>query len=83
MEDLKRLGETPPFSLEQFAKASRALMVMTDGVLGYKESLELIGDAAAATGNNIDQLAHEVGRCFVIIRDGQPITRATMALRNM
>ena len=83
MEMLKELGATPPFSLEQFAKASRSLMVMTDGVLGYKHSLELIGDAAAETGVDIDQLGHEVGRLFAIIRDGQPITRATMALRNM
>jgi len=83
MAMLQKLGETPPFSLEQFAAASRALMVMTDGVLGYKQSLELVGDAAAATGQPVEALAHEVGRAYAIIRDGQPLTRATMALRNM
>ena len=49
MADLKALGDTPPFSLDEFAAASRSLMVMTDGALGYKKSLELVGDAAAAT----------------------------------
>lgn len=83
MADLKALGDTPPFSLDQFAAASRSLMVMTDGVLGYKKSLELIGDAAAATGQPIEQMGHAVGRLFAIIRDGQPISRATMQLRNM
>ena len=53
MADLKALGDTPPFDLDQFAAASRSLMVMTDGVLGYKKSLEMIGDAAAATGKPI------------------------------
>jgi hypothetical protein len=83
MADLKALGDTPPFSLDEFAKASRTLMVMTDGALGYKKSLEMIGDAAAATGNPIEQMGHAVGRLFATIRDGQPVARATMELRNM
>lgn len=83
MKMLQDMGDTPPFSLEQFAAASRSLMIMTDGALGFKKSLELVGDAAAATGQPIENLAHEVGRAYAIIRDGQPITRATMALRSM
>lgn len=83
MKMLQELGDTPPFSLEEFAAASRSLMVMTEGALGFKQSLELIGDAAAATGQPIQNLAHEVGRAYAIIRDGQPLTRATMSLRNM
>ena len=83
MKMLQDLGDTPPFSLEEFAAASRALMVMTDGALGFRKSLEMVGDAAAATGQPIENLAHEVGRAYAIIRDGQPLTRATMALRNM
>lgn len=83
MADLKALGDTPPFDLDQFAAASRSLMVMTDGVLGYKKSLEMIGDAAAATGKPIEEMSHAVGRLFATIRDGQPLSRATMQLRNM
>lgn len=83
MADLKALGDTPPFNLDQFAAASRQLMVMTDGVLGYKKSLELIGDAAAATGKPIEEMGHAVGRLYSFIRDGQPLSRAVMELRNM
>ena len=36
MADLKALGDTPPFSLDEFAAASRQMMVMSDGVLGFK-----------------------------------------------
>lgn len=83
MQDLKELGDTPPFGLDEFAKASRALMRMTDGVLGYKKSLELIGDTAAATGYPIEELGQAVGRMYAYIRDGQPLSRAVMQLRNM
>ena len=83
MKMLQELGDTPPFSLEEFAEASRTLMVMTENALGFKGSLELIGDAAAATGQSMDSLAHHVGLAFASIRDGAPITRATFALRSM
>ena len=83
MRMLQELGDTPPFSLEEFAKASRQLMVMSEGVLGYKKSLEMVGDAAAATGQSVEQLGHEIGRAYAIIRDGQPLSRATMSLKNM
>ena len=83
MADLKALGDTPPFNLEQFAQASRSLMVMTDGALGYKKSLEMIGDAAAATGVPIETMGHAVGRLYAFIRDGQPLGLATRELRNM
>ena len=83
MKMLQDMGDTPPFSLEQFAAASRQLMIMTDGALGLRNSLELVGDAAAATGQSIDSLAHHVGLAFASIRDGAPISRATFALRSM
>lgn len=83
MADLKVLGDTPPFGIDQFAAASRALMVMTDGVLGYKQSLELVGDAAAATGIPIETMGQMVGRLYAFVRDGQPLSRAVMQLRNM
>lgn len=83
MADLKALGDTPPFSLDEFAKASRELMVMSDGILGYRKSLELIGDAAAATGRPLETVSHAVGRLYAAIRDGQPLSRAVMELRNM
>ena len=83
MADLKELGDTPPFSLDEFAKASRSLMVMTQGALGYKDSLQLIGDAAAATGQPIEEMGQVVGRLYALIRDGEPVGRAALQLQNM
>ena len=83
MAMLQEMGNTPPFSLEQFVAASRSMMIMSDGALGYKQSLELVGDAAAATGQPIESLAQEVGRAYAVIRAGQPLTLATRGLRHM
>ena len=83
LKDLQDLGDTPPFSLEQFAAASRTLIVMTHGALGFKDSLKMIGDVAAATGKSIETISHEVGRAFAFIRDGQSLSRALMPLINL
>lgn len=83
MQMLQELGDTPPFSLEEFASASRELIKFSDGALGFKDSLELVGDAAAALGQPVEGLANLVGRAYALIRDGQPIQRAGMMLRNV
>ena len=83
MQQLKELGDTPPFSLDEFAKASRQMIVLSDGALGFKGSLEKVGDAAAATGVDVATMGHEVAKLYAYIRDGQPLSRAVMALRNM
>ena len=83
MQMLQGLGDTPPFSLEEFARASRELMKFSEGALGFKDSLELVGDAAAALGQPVEGLANLVGRAYALIRDGQPIQRAGMMLRNV
>ena len=83
MSDLKELGDTPPFSLDEFARASRQMLVMTDGALGFKDAMKLVGDAAAATGNDLESISHSVGRLYAFIRDGEPIGRAANELRNM
>lgn len=83
MAMIQELGNTPPFSLEQFAAASRSMMVLSQGALGYRESLEMVGDAAQATGTPIEQMADIVGKAYETIRDGQPVSRLTKALVNM
>lgn len=59
------------------------MMVLSDGVLGMKGSLELVGDAAAATGKPVEQVGEAVAKAYAMIRDGQPVSRAANELRNM
>lgn len=83
MEMLEELGKTPPFNMEQFASASRELLKMTGGMLGYRKELEMLGDFAAATGQDLTALSHAVGLAYTVIRDGQPLERATMEMVQM
>ena len=83
MAELKKLGDSPPFSLDEFARASKQMLVMSDGVLGFSNSLKMVGDAAAATGVPIETMGHAVSRLYAFIRDGQPLGLATRELRNM
>lgn len=83
MEMLKELGATPPFSMEEFAAASRQMILFTDGALGFKDSLELIGDVAAATGKPVEEVGTAVAKLYSNLRDGEDIKRAANQLKNM
>jgi len=83
MQQLKELGDTPPFSLDEFARASKQMMIMSDGVLGFSNSLKMVGDAAAAVGVPVETMGHAVARLYAFIRDDQPLSSAVAELRNM
>ena len=83
MQDLYELGRTPPFGTKEFASASKSMMILTNNVLGGKESLEMLGDAADGVGVPIETMAENIGYLYAMIRDGEPITRATKQLVRM
>ena len=83
MQALYELGRTPPFGTNEFASASKTLMVLTNNVLGGKESLIMLGDAADGVGVPIETMAESIGYLYAMIRDGEPITRATKQLVRM
>lgn len=83
MEMLYQLGRTPPFSTKEFASASKTLMLLTDNVLGGKESLEMLGDAADATGVPVETMAESVGLFYEMLRDGEPVAKVSKQLVKM
>lgn len=83
MQALYELGRTPPFGTKEFASASKSLMILTNNVLGGKESLLMLGDAADGVGVPIETMAENIGYLYAMIRDGEPITRATKQLVRM
>lgn len=70
---LAEVGRTTPFSTENIANASQALIAYTQAALGGKDSILLIGDAAAATGGNIEELAMWTGRLYAAMKGGQSL----------
>lgn len=83
MQSLYELGRTPPFGTKEFAEASKTMMILTNNVLGGKESLQMLGDVADGVGVPIETMAENIGYLYAMIRDGQPITRATKQLVRM
>lgn len=81
--ELKNFSASTPLEFGDIAQASRTLIVMTNGVMGAKESLELVGDAATATGANIGELATWVGRAYGAIKSGRPFGEAAQRLMEL
>lgn len=83
MRELSDFAASTPFQLEEVVVASRQLHVFSNGALGAKESLRMVGDAAAAVGQNIQEVSFWVGRAYSMIKGGQPFGEAAMRLQEM
>ena len=80
---LQAFSASTPFQFADIAQASRQLHVFTNGVMGAEESLKLVGDAAAASGQNINDVAQWVGRAYSSIQAGRPFGEAAQRLQEM
>lgn len=83
MKELADFAASTPFQMEEVVNASRQLHVFSDGALGASNSLRLVGDAAAAVGQNIQEVSFWVGRAYSMIKGGQPFGEAAMRLQEM
>lgn len=83
MKDLADFAAKTPFQMEGIAEASRMLYVFSAGALGTKDTLRLIGDAASATGNRLEELSTWVGRAFSKISGGKEFGREAMRLQEL
>ena len=84
MADLRDFATSTPFQLENIAAASQQLFLLSEGILGGKDSLRLFGDAAAKAGQqDLGNFAFWVGRLFAAIKSGDPITEAANALLRL
>jgi len=83
IKDLQEFSARTPFQFGDIAQASRQLLVFSDGVMGGRASLELLGDAAAVSGRQIQEVSFWVGRAYSAIASGRPFGEAAMRLQEM
>lgn len=83
MKDLAQLADSTPFTLDQVAKASTMLEVLTNGTLSAGKGLRMIGDIASGTNTDFSEVAQNVGRLFSEIRSGLPMGRALLHLTEI
>lgn len=72
-----------PFETEPIIQASRMLLTFGKEALATTENLKLVGDAAAITGQSIDQVAFWFGRAYALLQGGKPFGEAAMRLMEM
>ncbi|HON47395.1 MAG TPA: hypothetical protein PLZ60_06580, partial [Kiritimatiellia bacterium] len=83
MAELADFAAKTPFGMEEAVVASRQLHVFTGGAMGAADSLMLVGDAAAAVGQPLKDVAFWIGRAYSMIKGGQPFGEAAMRLQEM
>jgi phage-related protein len=80
---LAEFAATTPFELPEVAQASKLLLTFGGDALNTSENLSMVGNAAAATGNDIEGVAFWVGRAYSAISGGQPFGEAASELQTM
>ena len=83
MKLLRQFSDATPFETKDVVKASRLLQIFTGDVLATEKGLRLVGDAAAASGQEIGEVAFWVGRAYAAIKGGQPFGEASARLTEM
>jgi hypothetical protein len=74
--ELAQFAQTTPFAMPEIMKASRLLQTFGGAALNNEKTLRLVGDAAAATGAQFDEVAFWAGRMYSSIQSGQPFAEA-------
>lgn len=83
MEELTNFAAKTPFQLQGVANASRTLQTLTRGVLSTGDGLRLVGDAAAASGADFENLAIHVGRAYSGLQANRPVGESLMRLQEL
>lgn len=83
MSELAKFAAQTPFELPEIVQASKVLQSLTNGALASGDGLRLVGDAAAATGRPLEEVAMWVGRLYAGLQSGTPVGEATVRLLEM
>lgn len=83
IEELADFAATTPFELPGVIQASKMLLTFGGTALNTADNMQIVGNAAAAMGQPIDQVAFWFGRAYSAINAGQPFGEAAAELQNM
>lgn len=72
-----------PFLFADWIESNKILQNLTGGMLATKNSMRMVGDAAAATGADLQRLSTYVGQLYGNLKGGAPIGMAVAELREM
>lgn len=83
MDELAIFARETPFDLAGITRASRQLEVLTKGALSTGKGLEMVGNVAAMTGGEFDNISMWIGRLYDSLQSGRPFGEAMMRLQEL
>lgn len=83
IQDLYEFAAKTPFETQPILNASKTLLTFGGQALDTMENLKRVGDAAAVTGQGIDEVAFWFGRAYSAIMAGKPFGEAAARLQQM
>ena len=83
MQELSKFAQTTPFQLSEVANASRVLQTLGGSALATGDSLRMVGDASAVSGESFENLAIHVGRAYSGLKSNRPIGESMSRLQEL
>lgn len=83
VKELSDFAAKTPFQFPEVLKASKLLQTFGGSALATGENLTMVGDMAAASGGQFDEVAMWVGRAYDAIQSGRPWGEAAMRLQEL
>lgn len=81
--ELSVFAEKTPFELPGIIEAQTKLLTLGDAAFASKENLTLIGDAAAAVGQPMEDVAEVFKRAYAETKAGKPLGEAGARMREL
>lgn len=83
VQELTDFASLTPFTRDEIFAASKQLQVFTGDALSTGDSLRIIGDVAAGTGQEFEEVALWTGRLYDAMKSGRPVGEMTARLQEM
>lgn len=83
MSELSKFAASTPFDIPGVTRASKVLETLTKGALSTGSGLRMVGDAAAVSGQPMQDLAVHIGRLYDGLMNGRPVGEALMRLQEL
>lgn len=83
VRSLFEFAKKTPFETGPIIAASKHLQLFGGDALNSQKTLTLLGDAAAASGANIEELSFWTGRMYAAMQAGKPFGEAAMRLTEL
>ncbi len=80
---LARFSNGRLFRLDETARTSRGLEILTRGAMGGADSLNTVADAARVSGESLEDAGEAIGTFYRALQDGNPVEAVAGRLERM